>query len=96
MLEEQRLEILTRLLRIGLERGTYQEALLFGRRVLETDPTREDVYRDLMRCYSRLGQRSEALRQYRRCQDELRSDLDLEPETETTALAEQLARGETI
>jgi DNA-binding SARP family transcriptional activator len=96
VLEEQRLEILARLLRIGLEQGTYQEALIFGRRLLETDPTREDVYRDLMRCYSRLGQRSEALRQYRRCQDELRADLDLEPEMETAALYNQLVRGETI
>jgi DNA-binding SARP family transcriptional activator len=96
MLEEQRLEILARLLRIGLEQGTYQEAVLFGRRLLETDPTREDVYRDLMRCYSRLGQRIEALRQYRRCQDQLRVDLDLEPEAETSVLAEQLARGEAI
>ena len=96
VLEEQRLEILARLLRIGLERGTYQEALLFGRRLLVTDPTREDVYRDLMRCYSRLGQRSEALRQYRRCQDELRADLNLEPETETAAIYNQLVRGETI
>jgi DNA-binding SARP family transcriptional activator len=95
-LEEERLGVLTRLIRIELHRGAYQQALVYGRRLLESDPTREDVHRDLMRCYSRLGQRSEALRQYRRCREVLQSELDLAPEVETVALADQLTRGEPI
>ena len=95
-LEAERSALLTHLVRLHLAGGEYQEASHFGRRLVELDETREDVHRDLMRCYSRLGQRSEALRQYRRCVEVLSEQLDLEPEPETTELYEQVMRGRAI
>ena len=95
-LEADQLVVLTRLVQIHLSRGAYLEAIQFGRRLLELDSTREDIHRDMMRCYSRLGQRSEALRQYRRCSEAIQAELELTPEAETTALFERLASGETI
>jgi DNA-binding SARP family transcriptional activator len=95
-LEAEQVRVLGRLLEVNLEKGAYLEALNFGRRLLELDPSREDVHRDLMRCYSRLGQRSEALRQYRRCFEVLQNELDLLPEAETTALFEQVVGGQVV
>jgi DNA-binding SARP family transcriptional activator len=95
-LEADQLVVLTRLVQIHLSRGAYLEAIQSGRHLLEVDSTREDVHRDVMRCYSRLGQRSEALRQYRRCFEALQAELELIPEAETTALFERLASGATI
>jgi DNA-binding SARP family transcriptional activator len=95
-LEADQLAVLGRLVQLHLDRGAYLECLNFGRRLLQLDPSREDVHRDLMRCYSRLGQRSEALRQYRRCFEALQSELELLPEAETTALYERVASGEAI
>ena len=95
-LEAELHDVLGRLVRLQLERGAYLEAAQQARRLIELDGTREDVHRDLMRCYSRLGQRSEAVRQYRRCAELLRAELEVEPESATTALFERAARGAAI
>lgn len=95
-LEADYLAILTRLVQLAMAEGAYAEALSYGRTLLERDATREDIHRELMRCYSRLGQRSEALRQYRRCLETLEAELNVPPEAETTALYERLSRGEPI
>lgn len=95
-LEADYLAILTRLVQLSIAEGAYTDAIAYGRTLLERDATREDIHRALMRCYSRLGQRSEALRQYRRCLDALQAELDVPPEAETTALYERLSRGEAI
>lgn len=90
------LAVLTRLVQLHLEREAYAEGIHFGRVLLELDATREDIHRDIMCCYSRLGQRSAALRQYRACFEAVQAELDLTPEPETTALYERLAVGEPI
>jgi DNA-binding SARP family transcriptional activator len=64
----------------------FEPAIDCYQRLLERDSYREDAYCQLMRCYWRLGRRSEALRQYTRCRSILASDLGLEPMPETYEL----------
>jgi DNA-binding SARP family transcriptional activator len=60
------------------------------RRVLARDELHEDALRALMLAHARLGERSAALRLYRRFADRLREELDAEPDRETAALYERL------
>lgn len=61
-------------------------AIDLGHRILSRDPLREDVHRDLMRQYLAARLPSEALQQYRACEDILRRELGIEPMPETQAL----------
>jgi DNA-binding SARP family transcriptional activator len=56
------------------------------REVLQHDPTREAVHRRLMVLYAQMGMRDQAVRQFRVCEAVLRRELDLAPESATTAL----------
>jgi DNA-binding SARP family transcriptional activator len=58
--------------------------------LLAKDACREDAHRLAMRCYVRQGERAQALRQYRLCQDILRAEFDVAPEPATTALFNQV------
>ncbi len=60
------------------------------RRVLARDDLNEDATRALMRCYARVGDRSQALRLYQRFTDRLRKELDAEPEEETRELYDEI------
>jgi DNA-binding SARP family transcriptional activator len=71
----------------------YDACVNWGRLMLESDPCREDTHRLLMCCYSRQGQRSTALRQYRQCVDALRRELDAIPEAASEELYRRLQQG---
>ena len=71
----------------------YQKAADAYRRVLARDDLNEDATRALMRCYSKVGDRSQALKLYQRFSDRLRKELDAEPEEETRELFEELRSG---
>lgn len=90
------LEMLTRLGQWAFAAQDYQACLRWGEAALACDPCREDVHRQLMRCYSRLRQRPQALRQYQQCVKALRRDLDAVPETETEELYRRLQQGQEI
>lgn len=64
--------------------------LHFIHRLLQHDPCREDAHRMAMRCYVLLGQRAQALRQYRVCCQVLMSEFDAPPEQETLDLYNQI------
>ncbi|MBL8134815.1 MAG: hypothetical protein JNL42_23345 [Anaerolineae bacterium] len=64
----------------------YDAAIRYARSWLAVDPLHEPAHRQLMRLYAAGGQRSEALRQYRQCQDILETELAAQPEDETTQL----------
>jgi DNA-binding SARP family transcriptional activator len=68
--------------------GQYEEALANALSLLRNDPCREDAHRMVMRCYVRLGQRAQALRQYRACVHALDDEFGARPETETSVLFE--------
>ena len=70
--------------------GDYAACLDYTARLLNSDPCREDAHRLVIRCYVRLGQRAQALRQYRLCQDLLRREFDAVPEPATTLLFDQV------
>jgi DNA-binding SARP family transcriptional activator len=74
-------------------RGDLMRSLFFGELLLEREPLREDVHREMMSTYAAAGRRAEALRQYDRCRETLRRELDIEPMPETVHLAARLAAG---
>ena len=62
-------------------------------RLLLADPCREDAHRAVMRCYARLGQRAQAMKQYLLCRDILRREFQAEPEQATDDLFARLRLG---
>jgi len=68
----------------------YAAALDHTLRLLSHDPCREDAHRLTMRCHVRLGERAQALRQYRVCEQILASEFDARPEPATVALFHQV------
>lgn len=76
------------------EQGYYQHAANAYHKMVAHDPYQETGHRELMRCYARQGERSQALRHYRELVVWLRHDLGIRPSAETVELAKRLARGE--
>lgn len=90
-IERQRLidaytDSLRRLAAYYMETGRLQEGVPICYRVLEKDSCDEDAHRLLMECFSRLGQRARALKQYRLCEGSLRQEYGMSPSPETQAL----------
>jgi DNA-binding SARP family transcriptional activator/tetratricopeptide (TPR) repeat protein len=61
-----------------------------ARRVIAFEPTHEGAARVLMRALVDMGERAQALHEYERCRDAVRSSLDVEPSSETRALYQAL------
>jgi DNA-binding SARP family transcriptional activator len=70
--------------------GHHAKAAEAYRRVLAHDELHEDAVRALMRSLGEAGERSQALRVYRRFAEKLKMELEAEPEEETTRLLERL------
>ena len=68
------------------EAEKYTTSLEYARRILQQEPCREDAHRLIMRCFVRRGERAQALRQYRLCEEILRLEWQAVPEPETKAL----------
>lgn len=88
------LAALARLARACRARGELARSLFFSELLLEREPLREDVHREVMRTYAAEGRRAEALRHYERCRAIMRRELDIEPMPETVHLAARIASGE--
>jgi DNA-binding SARP family transcriptional activator len=84
------LMLLARLANHSLQGGDHHEALRHARQLLRYDPCREDAHRLVMRCHVRLGERAQALRQYRVCCHVLEREFDMPPEPSTEALFAQI------
>jgi DNA-binding SARP family transcriptional activator len=63
------------------------------RRVLARDELHEEALLALMKAHAAVGERSQALRAYRRFADRMREELDAEPDDDTTAFFERLQQG---
>ena len=61
-----------------------------ARRLIMFDPTHEGASRILMRALADMGERAQALREFARCREALKSTLDVEPSLETAALYEAI------
>src|SRR5262245_55731989 len=95
LIERERLRalhqnLLARLADFHFQSGRYEESLERALALLAEEPCREDAHRLTMRCYLRLGQRVQAMRQYRLCAAILRAEFDTVPEPSTSALFDQL------
>lgn len=70
----------------------YEQGLACARNILNLDPLREEIHREMMRLYFRNGQRALALRQYEMCRETLASELDVLPMEETKILYTQISQ----
>jgi len=95
-LREQYLEALLTLgaLLFAVER--YGEAADAYRQVIVRDNLLEAAHRELIRCYARLGERGQALRQYQALVNLLGDELGAPPEPQTEALFERLRKGKPV
>jgi len=66
--------------------GDYDGALENALALLASDPCREDAHRMAMRCYVRVGQRAQAMRQYAICRDVLALEFSATTEPATDEL----------
>ena len=70
----------------ALATGNYDNAIHWANLVLVENRCDEAAYRLLMQVYAAQGRRSEAIRQYQRCEQELQEELGIAPMSETTQL----------
>ncbi len=85
------LNALYRLMQIATIRRQYFDGIAHAQRILDHDPLREDVHRDLMQLFVVSGQRALALRQFEHCRELLRNELAIQPMRETQALYRRIA-----
>lgn len=71
--------------------GLFERSLENGRKILELDPLREDVHREMMQIFFESGQRALAIHQYEVCCNLLDTELGIGPMAETQALYAQIA-----
>jgi DNA-binding SARP family transcriptional activator len=88
--------ILGKLADYAMGTADYEGCIIYCQKILTKDPCREDAYRRLMCCYSRLGRRNRARRWYEICRRTIQAELDAAPDQETTTLYQQLLRNESI
>ena len=76
-----------------LATGSYEEAVQWAGAVLQENRCDEEAHRQLMQAYMAGGRRSEALRQFRRCEQVLHDELGVAPIPETISLFQSIAFG---
>jgi len=79
-------DAMDRFVRLLMAGDEHERAIAALKRRLAMDPACEPAHRNLMTSLTRMGRRSDALRQYRICADALERELGAEPSTETQAL----------
>ena len=70
--------------------GTFKESLACAQKILDKDPLREEIHREIMHLYLENGQRALAVRQYQACTQTLATELRIPPMEETQMLYHQL------
>jgi len=91
--ESLRLQFLELLHALGqkyVEAGSFVEAAEAFRRVLAVDGLDETAHQGLMRVFAMQGSRTQALHQYKRCEEILLKELGVKPSAETIALAKEI------
>lgn len=69
-----------------------EKALGIGQRILERDPLREEVHREMIQMYASLGRRALALKQYESCRRLLADELGIQPMPETEKAMRTIAK----
>lgn len=70
----------------------YERAATLCEQVLKKDNCRENVHRRLMRCYYGLGQRDQAIRQFHKCAEALKHELEVAPSQVTHDLFRKIVQ----
>ena len=91
-LRELHLQALEQLGQLEKAAGRYAKALELALRLSRADPLNETTHREIMRLHQLLGQPEAASRQFEVCRQTLRQELDVAPEPETIALAEEISQ----
>jgi|GEM_PF-429804 len=92
--KRQFIEILSNLSETQLLSHDFSHSIKSAERLVKQDPLGESGWRILIRSYFEHGDRSHALQAFKRCEKVLRDELDVEPESATIALRDQIAGGE--
>ncbi|HLK61019.1 MAG TPA: BTAD domain-containing putative transcriptional regulator [Chthonomonadaceae bacterium] len=87
-LADQYLHRLRQIVKLLTESKQFRRAIDYTHRAIGAAPYREELYRDLMVLYTRIGQPSAALQKYA----ELEAILDRPPSARTRALADEIAQ----
>lgn len=95
VLERERLKsaylvILDKLLVWSGSRGEWEDALLYGGRILRYDRAHERTHREMMRMHYLCGDRTAALRQFDACAHALETELGVVPAQQTIELYEYI------
>jgi len=89
-LREIYLQVLESLSRIYSLNGKPKTAIEICTAILEKDDCREKVHRRLMLCYHRVGNRDQALRQFKKCSTILKRELEAKPSSKTLELYKKI------
>lgn len=88
------LDALERLVQRCRRRAEFSRAIAYAKRLLDTDPLREDVARLLIALRYEAGDRAGAIDEFERFKKLVREELDIDPMPETLALRQAIARNE--
>ena len=72
--------------------SAWDQGLACAQNILNLDPLREEIHREMMRLYFKNGQRALALKQYEKCRDTLAAELEVSPMEETQILYARISR----
>jgi LuxR family maltose regulon positive regulatory protein len=95
-LKDTYLLVLDKLTGYYLDNKDYERCIAYCQKTIAKDSCREFIYRRLMTCFSRMGQRNRAMQWYENCCKSLKSGLDSSPGKETIELYNHLILGEEI
>jgi DNA-binding SARP family transcriptional activator len=95
-LKDTYISVLSRLADYALAAADYENGIILCQKILAKDVGREDAYRKLICCHSRLGRRQRARDWYEICRRTIWADFETLPEKETTDLYQRLIRNELI
>jgi DNA-binding SARP family transcriptional activator len=80
----------------SIKAADYDGCIVYCQTILARDICREDAYRRLMQCFSRIGHRNRALQWYDICCKVIKTELEVTPDSETISLHTKLLKGEPI
>ncbi len=91
-LRQTYLGVLERLIRRKEDQGDCTAALDFTRRLLQSDPLREEIHRHIMQLYVLKGDRAAAVHAYQECAALLQRELGVAPSPATRQVYESIVR----
>lgn len=78
-LQRKHFDVLHRLTKLHKSAGNYHKSIEILNEMLKINPLQEELYEELIKNYLELGDRASALKQYKRCSNILRDELNLSP-----------------